>query len=106
MRILAIIFTIFVLASCGGGNRGGSVSGEVGAACMAADRDAATRQLCSCIQQAANQTLRGSDQARVVEFFANPEIAHEVRQSSSRANDAFWDRYKNFTATAEAMCTV
>ncbi len=60
--------------------------------------------MCSCIQNAANQTLRGSDQGRAAAFFRDPEKAHEVWISQSSSDDAFWDRYKHFGATAEAFC--
>jgi hypothetical protein len=56
------------------------------------------------VQQAANRTLNGSDQARAAEFFADPEKAQSMRASDSRSANAFWDRYRNFTSTAETMC--
>ena len=90
----------FVLVSCGAGR----VSGEIGNACMNGGRSAANSALCSCVQRAANQTLRGSDQARAAEFFADPHLAQETRQSNRSTDEAFWARYRNFANTAESMC--
>jgi hypothetical protein len=90
---------LWVLGGCGGG-----VSGEIGRACMAGGRDAANRQLCACVQGVANQSLSGGDQARVAGFFGNPEQAEAVRASDSARDEAFWERFRSFTAQAEAIC--
>lgn len=93
---------LLALASCGGGGAG--VSGTVGAACIESDRNAATPQLCSCIQSVADATLSNSDQRRVATFFADPELAQEIRASDTSAADAFWDRYLVFIDAAQATC--
>ena len=90
---------LWVLGGCGGG-----VSGEIGRACMMGGRDAASPQLCSCIQGVANQSLSGADQRRVARFFSDPEEAETIRASDSLRNESFWDRYRAFTAQAEAIC--
>ena len=90
---------MIVLASCGP-----RVSGEVGKACMAGGRSAANPALCSCVQQAANRTLSGSDQARAASFFEDPQKAQDMRAATTASANAFWDRYRNFSNTAEAMC--
>lgn len=102
IRMIALA-SIVLLSACGGG-RGSNVNGEVAKACIAADRDAANPRLCSCIQQAANQTLRPADQSRVVDFFADPEVAHAMKINDSNFAEAFWDRYRNFIDTSRAMC--
>jgi len=79
-------------------------AGPISRACMRSDRDAANSAICGCIQQVADQTLTGSDQRRAAKFFANPDAAQKVFLSKSNSDDAFWDRYKNFGATAEAYC--
>lgn len=79
-------------------------AGPISRACMRSDRDAANSAVCGCIQQVADQTLSGSDQRRAAKFFANPDSAQKVFLSKSNSDDAFWDRYKNFGATAEAYC--
>ena len=82
---------------------GAAVAGPIQKACMASDRGG-DRTLCSCIQQAADMTLSGSDQKRAVGFFKNPDKAHKTWMSKSRSDDAFWDRYKAFEAQAVAIC--
>jgi hypothetical protein len=79
-------------------------AGQIERACLRSDRDAANRALCSCIQQVADMTLRGGDQRRAAAFFRDPDRAHETWMSKRDSDDAFWERYKNFGATAEAYC--
>ena len=83
---------------------GAASAGPIDSACMSSQRKAVTRSLCGCIQQVANQTLPGADQRRVATFFRDPEKAQKVRLSDSRVDDAFWLRYKEFGAQAEAVC--
>lgn len=78
--------------------------GPIEKACNRSDRSGATSSMCSCIQQAADQTLSNSDQRRAAKFFEDPEKAQEVRLSTRSADDAFWDRYRNFTDTASSYC--
>ena len=80
-------------------------AGPIERACLRSDRDAANRQICSCIQQVADMTLRDGDQRRAAAFFADPDRAHETWMSKRSSDDAFWERYKNFGATAEAYCS-
>lgn len=79
-------------------------AGPVETACNRSDREASSRSLCDCIQEVADQTLSSSDQRRAASFFKDPEKAHKVWMSKSRADDAFWDRYKAFGEQAEAFC--
>jgi hypothetical protein len=81
-----------------------SLAGPIETACLRSGRDAANRALCGCIQQAADMTLRGSDQRRAAKFFRDPDLAHKTWVSQSASDDAFWDRYKEFGAAAEAYC--
>lgn len=99
MQKTALILILVSLAACGP-----RVTGEVGKACISSDRDAANRRLCSCVQQAANQTLNGSDQIRAAEFFTTPDLAQQTRQSDNRGDERFWDRYKVFADTARRIC--
>lgn len=82
---------------------GAAVAGPIQKACMASDRGG-DRTLCSCIQQAADMTLSGSDQRRAAKFFKDPEAAHVTWVSQKASDDAFWERYKSFGQTAEAYC--
>ena len=80
-------------------------AGPIERACLRSDRDAANRALCSCIQQAADMTLRSGDQRKAAVFFGDPDRAHETWMSKRASDDAFWERYKQFGATAEAYCS-
>jgi hypothetical protein len=81
-----------------------AAAGPIERACLRSDRDAANRAMCGCIQDVADQTLRGSDQRRAATFFKDPDKAHKVWMSKSKSDDAFWERYKAFGAQAEAYC--
>ena len=82
----------------------GLAAGIVERACLASSRKAVNRSVCDCIQQAADLTLSGSDQRMASGFFRDPDKAQEIRQSDRRAHEAFWQRYKQFGATAQAYC--
>ena len=82
-----------------------AVAGPVDNACVRSERGARNPALCGCIQQVANQTLSRSDQRRAARLFRNADEAQEIRMSKSDADNAFWARYKNFAATAEAYCS-
>ena len=99
MRLVFAIISFFIFVSCSGG-----ASGVISEACEASNRSAASSSLCSCIQRAANKTLRKSEQSKAAEFFADPQLAHDTKISKSWSNDAFWKRYKNFSETATRMC--
>lgn len=81
-----------------------AAAGPIESACNRSDRDAASRALCSCIQQVADMTLESRDQRRAAVFFRDPDQANETWLSKRPQDDAFWERYKNFGATAEAYC--
>ncbi|MEL7092806.1 MAG: arginine transporter [Pseudomonadota bacterium] len=105
MRAIIALTCIVALAACGG--RSGSTrgaTGDISRACLAADRSAASVQLCTCIQGVANAELSSRDRSRVASFFANPEVAHATKISDTRANDAFWERYQGFVRRARNTC--
>lgn len=79
-------------------------AGPIQTACNRSDRNAANPAVCACIQQAADMTLRAADQRRAAKFFRDPDLAQRVRMSDNNADDAFWDRYRNFGSMAEAVC--
>lgn len=82
----------------------GAAAGPIEKACLRSDRGGATRAMCSCIQQAADMTLRNGDQKRAARFFTDPDEAQRVRISDRSGDEAFWLRYKAFGETAEAVC--
>ena len=100
MRKMTFLVAFAALAACGGPR----VSGTVGEACIAADRRAASAALCSCVQQVADQRLSDRDQSRAAAFFENPQLAQDTRQSDRFTDEAFWERYKLFTAAARQQC--
>jgi hypothetical protein len=79
-------------------------AGPIERACLAADRQAASRPLCDCIQQVADQTLTNADQRMAAKFFDDPHKAQEIRQSDNTRHEAFWLRYKEFGISAAALC--
>ena len=93
--LVAALSTVPVLAE----------AGTIERACMSSGRPAASAQLCTCIQQAADLTLSNSDQRRAAKFFRDPHEAQEVRQSDRARDEAFWLRYRSFGETAEAFCS-
>ncbi|SFS15785.1 arginine transporter [Yoonia litorea] len=102
MRYILLAGAVASAAACGGGSR--VITGDISAACLEADRRAASPALCSCIQQVANQSLSASDQTRAASFFYDPQLAQDTRQSDSFRDERFWDRYRAFTDLAEQIC--
>ncbi len=78
--------------------------GKIQRACMKSDRAAASRPLCRCIQDAADQVLSRRDQSLAAKFFKDPQMAQDVRQADNSSKEAFWKRYKEFGSTAKAYC--
>ncbi len=112
-RVISLLL-IGALAGCGGGHRkqstpsryyGGMASGPISKACMASDRKARSPQLCSCIQSAANAKLTGAEQRRAAQFYNDPHLAQETRQSSRASDERFWRTYKEYASLAESMCS-
>lgn len=77
---------------------------QIERACLKSDRSGGNRVLCGCIQDAANLTLDARDQRLAATFFADPDKAQFIRQSDRPSHEVFWQRYKNFGATAEQFC--
>ncbi|MDX8351123.1 arginine transporter [Cognatiyoonia sp. IB215182] len=102
MRFLLMVGAVASMVACSG--RSGPVTGDISEACLAADRRAASPELCSCVQQVANQTLSGREQARAATFFEEPQLAQDTRQSDRPADERFWDRYRSFSDLATEIC--
>jgi hypothetical protein len=62
--------------------------------------------LCGCIQAAADRTLSKSDQTLAASFYSDPQKAQDVRQSDRSRDEIFWQKYKNYSETAEAICQI
>ena len=48
--------------------------------------------------------LSGSDQNRAADFFEDPDKAQATRTSDNPLTENFWERYRRFADTAEAIC--
>ncbi len=81
-----------------------ALSGDIARACLSTGGPAANPSLCNCIQHAADLTLTKAEQKRAASFFAEPDLAQKVRQSTRARDAAFWSRYTVFGETAEAFC--
>ena len=98
-----LIAATFAIAGLAATAPSASAAGTIERACPRADR-AGSPALCNCIQQVADMVLSHNDQRRAAKFFRDPDAAHAVWISQRPADDAFWDRYKEFGAMAEAYC--
>ncbi len=79
-------------------------AGPIRRACLASDRAAATRALCSCIERTAKPIFSRSEMRRIAKFFKDPQLTQILRQSSRRADELFWERYKAWAEAAEQRC--
>ncbi len=117
MKQVIILGMVLLLAACGGGNRdkgkrsSGSTTrastvayGPISRACLDSDRKARSRQLCGCIQAAADQTLSGGQQLKAVKFYSDPHLAQEIRQSDRESDERFWKAYKAYGEKAKQLC--
>ena len=117
MRVIgaAGLVAVMALGACDRGDgfvtRGGpalvpsiATGGPIRAACLRSDRPRANAMLCGCIQSVADRTLSSAHQKRGAGWFAEPHEAQEVRQSDRRGDEAMWEAWKAFAATAERTC--
>ena len=81
-----------------------AMAGPIETACNRSDRPQSSRQLCRCIDSAADHTLTRSEQRRAARFFTNPDEAQSVRMSPTRSDNEFWARYRAFGDLAQQMC--
>jgi len=115
LTVLALV-ALGTLAACGGradniSTRGAFAptqlfaTGPLQRACMSQGRRDATSARCGCVQAVADQQLTGAEQRRGVKAFKDPHKVQEWRQSDRASDNAFWDSWKAFGATAERVCT-
>lgn len=79
-------------------------AGGIQKACLRADRSAASRNLCGCIEDVAGAMLSRSEQSRVVKFFKDPHKSQALRQSDRRSDEKFWKKYKQFGQAVSTYC--
>ncbi len=111
LKIAAAMGLSLALAGCGGsrlaspeaGTR--TATGPISNACIRSDRKAASPRLCGCIQSVANAQLSSGDQRLAATFYEDPQRAQDVRQSDRASNEAFWKRYKLYSAAAQRSCS-
>ncbi|HHS89043.1 MAG TPA: hypothetical protein ENJ26_01590 [Rhodobacteraceae bacterium] len=73
-------------------------------ACLRSDRDAKSRALCGCIQQAADLTLTKPDQRLAASFYRDIDKLQEIRGSRRSTHVQFWRRYMQYVEAARAFC--
>jgi hypothetical protein len=72
-------------------------------ACMASDRDA-SRALCSCIGQAADNALSRSQMREGARWFDDPQRAQDTRQSDRARDEEMWQAWRTFSTLAQQSC--
>lgn len=80
-------------------------AGPISRACMASDRNARSNALCGCLQQVADRTLDRRDQRLAAKIFRKPQMAQDIKMSSSSSHEVFWKRYKSFGSAATQTCS-
>jgi hypothetical protein len=95
---------VVLLAVIGAALAGPVAANTIERACEQSDRRAASRALCSCIQDVADQMLTRSDQRKGAKFFSDPQRAQDTRQSDNSSNESFWKKWKEFGTAAGNIC--
>lgn len=72
-------------------------------ACMASERDS-SRALCSCIGDAADNTLSRSQMREGARWFDDPQRAQDTRQSDRERDEAMWAAWRTFSSLAQQSC--
>lgn len=79
-------------------------AGPIERACLKADRRAASRTLCSCIEDAAKPMFSRSQLRRIAKFFDDPHLSQVLRQSNRSGDEQLWDKYKAWGVAARSQC--
>lgn len=110
------LFTLLAACSSNSNNRVSASNGQpqvthsavgpISQACVGSSRKDRSRALCGCIQSAADRTLSYADQTVASSFYADPHRAQVIRQSDRPSDEIFWENYRNYSETAQALCDV
>jgi hypothetical protein len=73
---------------------------------LTSPRKARSGALCGCIQAAAARTLSSKDQTLASSFYTDPHRAQSIRQSNRATDEVFWKKYRNYSETAQALCSI
>ena len=79
-------------------------AGQIERACLLSERAGGDRALCACIQTVADRMLTPADQRDVARFFGDPDRSHDMKLRDDARAEAFWARFSEFGAAAEADC--
>ena len=80
-------------------------AGFIESACLKANRPAASRKLCRCIDKVAKDSMSRLERKRTAKFFSDPHEAQVVRQSSRPSDEKLWKNYKTFSQRAAKSCS-
>ena len=94
----------WILAACLAALPSLTFAGPIERACLQSDRAAASRALCACIQWVADTSLRRNEQRRTAQFFADPQLAQDTRQSNRTSDERLWQRWRDFASLADRRC--
>ncbi len=79
-------------------------AGWISDACLRANRDAASKEVCTCIDEVAQISLTRAERKKVSKFFRDPHKTQIIRASDRRSDKKFWERYQTFGARARQIC--
>ncbi len=96
-----VMCAIGVSVALGGGP---AEAGFIGNACLKANRPAANRELCNCIDKVAKKNMTRAQRKKASKFFSDPHKAQVVRQSSRPSDEKLWKNYKAFSQKAASSC--
>lgn len=72
-------------------------------ACIVSDRTA-TRAMCSCIGDAADEVLSRRQIREGARWFDDPQRAQDTRQSDRARDEEMWQAWRVFSTLAEQRC--
>ena len=79
-------------------------AGEIERACHAATEATSSQDLCTCIQDVAEQRLSAREQKVIAGWLIDPDKAMTIRTSKRRHDVQLWSRYREFGSIAQDLC--